>query len=218
MAKPIVPPVAVFTLSAAVATALGAAATTLANADTVFESAIGTVSTEVARIMGATPSFAHWELVRDGFVADYASARGCKPETARMRWVAIAREMAEEFALEKPIKPTEAAEKKAVERKGADLKAAELIKDQGATSAQAIMEIASKTPGLAKGTVAALGKAAQAAAQLAQKDASAVAKEAAKNLREVLRKTNAKLELAALREVHAFIEARQAAGWIVEKV
>jgi hypothetical protein len=187
--------------------------TQLANADAAFESAINEVATGVARIMGTKPSHQHWELVRDAFTGAYTTARGCKEETSRKRWVAVCAVMEKEFALEKPIKPTEGAQKKAVERENADAKADALVKAAGAATPQAIMEIAGKTPNVSRATVAALGKLAASAANEAQKAASEVARKRANELRETLRESCKKLQVAQLEEVRAFIEQRQASGW-----
>jgi hypothetical protein len=200
-------------LDAAQAAQCATFAATLATADAAFESAIVEVATNVARVIGTKPTFTHWELVRDAFVTAYAKARNCKEESARRRWVGVCDVMAKEFALEKPAKPTEAGVKKAEQRKDADTTAAELCKAQNASSAQAIMEIASKTPGLSRSVVAALGKKANEAAQQSQKNANEAAKEVAKAMRESLRKTAQALGVDQLREVTAFIAARQAAGW-----
>lgn len=206
--KPVAP-----TLTAEDAEQTATFAATLASADAAFESAIVEVATAVARVIGTKPTFSHWELVRDAFVTAYAKARNCKEESARRRWVGVCDVMAKEFALEKPAKPTEEGVKKAEQRKNADDRAAELCKAQNASSAQAIMEIASKTAGLPRPVVAALGKLASAAAQNAQKNANEAAKEVAKGLREALRKTTQALGVDQLREVAAFIATRQAAGW-----
>lgn len=183
----------------------------LATADKTFADAISSISTAVARIMGVEPSYDHWTLVQTAFVKDYATARGVKEESARMRWVRVADAMEKAFALVKPAKPTKAAEVKAVQRAKADDEATALIMRAKATTPDAIMRIAAKG-GIAPGVSAALTKAAGALAKDAAKAANEAAREESKTLRESIRKETQTLDVTQLRRVAKLIADMKSAA------
>jgi hypothetical protein len=191
--------------------AVASAAQTLCKADTSFESAIKAVATDVARILTDKPTFDAWEAIAAAFQADYAEARKCNVETARKRWVAVCAAMESEFALEKPAKPTQAAAKKAEERKGNDEQAAALIKAAGATTPQAMMALtADASKPLPRGVVASISKLAAEAANEASKAANEAARKRAAELRESIRKDCSALDATALAKVAEFIATLKA--------
>lgn len=160
--------------------AVNACAVQLASADAVFENALTAVAESVARILGTKPTFDHWEGVAGAFRADYVKARGCKEETAAKRWSMVAAELANRFALEKPTKPTAEAQRKATAR-AKQAKAIEKIVKAHKGNAQSILEEAAKA---APHEVAVYAKAAEVAAETAQKAALKQAKGAEAKLRE----------------------------------
>lgn len=189
------------------AKAVLAQAVALSNADKTFANAVVAISTEVARILGDKPSYDHWTLVQTAFITDYAKAREVKEDSARQRWVKVAETMKAEFALEKPAKPTQAAEVKAKQRTDAAGEAAKLIAAAGATTPEAILKLsANKDAPVAAGVVSALASAAGKAAAEASQAARDAAREEAKALRESIRKELQNLTLVQLRRVAASIE------------
>ncbi len=208
------PAVVVYALSTAHVEAVKAQALTLVGADKDFADAFAEVATGVAHVMGTAPTYDHWMAVQAAFIADYVAAKGCKEETARQRWVRVCAAMNEGiegtpftgFALEKPAKPSKAAEVKAEQRKGAAETAAALIAAAGATTPQAILALSANADApVAAPVVAALAKAAGSAASDAAKAANEAAREEMKTLRESIRKGAQNLTLAQLREVAALI-------------
>lgn len=197
------------------AEAVRAQAVALADADKDFESAMSEVAQGIARILGTSPTYDGWEAVQKAFIADYADARKCKEETARQRWVAVCKAMESEYALEKPAKPTKAAEAKAAQRKGAAEQAAELVKAAGAATPQAILALttpAKGQPAPSAPVIAALSKIAGEAAKESAKAATEAAKEEAKRLRESIRKECQTLTNPQLRKVAALIAKLRSEG------
>lgn len=88
----------------------------LAAADKTFTSAVNVVAEGIARAFGEEPTFDEWEQGAAEFRSAYAEARGCTEATAVNRWSFVCKELKEQFGLEKPRKPTEAAAKKAEQR------------------------------------------------------------------------------------------------------
>jgi hypothetical protein len=175
------------------ASAVSTAAQTLATADKAFSSAITTVAEQVARILTDKPTYTLWEQVASAFCADYAKARGCEVKTAENRWSFVAAELRSRFALEKPKKPTEAAQKKAQQRAGQAAKVDELVKAHG--SVQALMEAAKKAQPADLPTFA---RAIEKASASAAVDAKKAAKEAEKRMRDEARTIIAHLDGKAL--------------------
>lgn len=176
-----------------------AQAVALSAADKTFEGIISAVSTGIAKIMGTAPTFDHWQAVQAAFVADYTAAHGCKDESARKRWVAVASAMEAAFALEKPAKPTKAAEVKAEQRKGAALEAAKIIEAAKATTPAEVMKLAGKAT--KPGVIAALAKQAGDLSKDAAKEATEAARTESKVLREEIRGLLANLDVRALRSI-----------------
>jgi hypothetical protein len=197
----------VYTLSEDVAASVAACGENLAQADQSFDEAIKAVATDVARIMGAEPTFDHWMAVSGRFQIGYVKARGCKPETAQKRWQAVTAAMEAEFALEKPAKPTKAAEVKAEQRKGAAAEAAALIEAAKAATPAEVLALSQSAEPLKAPVIAALAKAAGEMAAKAGADAAAKAKEESKALREQIRKGTQGLTVAQLRQVADLIES-----------
>lgn len=114
-------------------------ASALAKADAAFELAIPTAGNGIAKILGENPTYETWEKVREEFISEYCKARKCVEKTANNRWGAIASYMADNRELEKPTKPTKAAEARAESRKKASVKV-DAAKAQFTKSADAISE------------------------------------------------------------------------------
>lgn len=196
------------------ATPVNAAAAALAKADAGFEATMAQCAENVARILTAKPTYELWEAVAGAFQSAYKAARGCNEETARKRWVAVTGELQTRFGQEKPAKPTQAAQQKAQQRASAADEAAKLIEKAKATTAQEILAIATKEGApLAKGVIAALGKAATDKAAEATKAATEAAKAESKKLRaaclDVLAKMNKDQLLKASLAIAAIAEGRK---------
>lgn len=197
-------------LSVEVAASVKAQAVRLSTADKSFEAAVLEVANGVARIMGAQPTFDHWEAVQKAFIADYTAARDCKEETSRKRWQAVANALADNFAQEKPAKPTKSAAVKREQRSDAESKAHALIDAAEATTPQAILALAeSAGEPVAAPVVAALAKIAGDTAKQAGKSANDAAKVEVKTLREAVRKGLINLSLSQLREVAELVAKYQ---------
>lgn len=185
------------------ADAVRAAAVALSTADKSFASAIATVAEQVARILTAEPTYALWEGVASTFVADYAKARGCETKTAENRWTFVVAELRSRFALEKPAKPTEAAQAKAAQRAAKAGKVEAILKAHD--TVESLMRAAEKADPKER---TAFAEAIVKATKDAARDASTKAKETEKALREEARTIIGKLQgkqleraLAALRKL-----------------
>lgn len=183
-----------YVLAADVAAQVKTQALALSAADVAFENATASVAECVARILGAEPSFDHWEAVALAFCTEYKTARGCADKTAANRWSMVAKELESRFALEKPRKETAAAAKMAEKRQ----KEADAIKAAKAQhgSIEALRTAVAKEKDPAK--VRVLSAALTESVSEAEKDSTKKAKEAEKALREEARKIIAALDLKAL--------------------
>lgn len=88
----------------------------LAKADAAFEMAIPQCATNVARVLGLTPTFEVWNEVAKAFQDAYIAQKKCEPKTAMNRWFAVTSYMEGNMEMKKPKAPTVAADKKAKER------------------------------------------------------------------------------------------------------
>lgn len=181
------------TVSASQAAAIEAAkpvavfAVDLAKADVAYEQVIPTIAGGVAKLLGVKPSFDLWEAVAELFQASYIKQRNCVQETARNRWVAIVGYMKDNFALEKPAKPTDAGTKKAKERAKAE-KEIKAIKSQFVKPADAFAKAAELVQ---QGKINEAKKVTQAAHELSKDviaDANKQASGKLKKVRDDLRK------------------------------
>lgn len=192
-----------------------AQAVKLSTADKSFEAAVMAVAEGVARILGTDPSYDHWTMVQASFIADYTEARECKEETSRKRWQAVVSALEGNFALEKPAKPTKAAEIKAQQREGASATAMEMIESAGALTPQSILALSENADApVAAPVVAALAKIAGEKAKEAGKAANDAARAETKTLRDDIRKGMTNLSLAQLREVAALVASYQPAATV----
>ncbi len=185
--------------------AIADAALMLSNADKAFEFATDEVAKMVARVLGTEPTFDHWEATAARFQEDYATERECTPETARKRWVMVAKSLGDKFGLEKPKKASKESEKKAGQRADAATTAAALIEKAGAATPAEVMALMTQPADdgapLPAPVVQALSKQAGTMVADATKAAAAAAKEETKNLRESIRKGCQGLNLVQLRQV-----------------
>jgi hypothetical protein len=88
----------------------------LAEADKTFTSAVAVVAKGIAEAFGTDPTFDEWEAGAAEFKTAYATARGCQDSTAVNRWSFVCKELKDQYGMDKPRKPTEAAAKKAEQR------------------------------------------------------------------------------------------------------
>ena len=177
----------------------------LSKADVSFETALDKVSTALAHLIGTSPAFDHWEAVAGAFQIAYVNDRKCTAETARKRWGAVTAEMDRQFSLEKPSKPTKAAEVKAEQRKGAAAEAAALIAKAGATTPAAVLALSQA--GVSTPVIKALAAEAGKLASDAGKAANEAAKAAAATMREEIRKSLAGLTNAQLDKVRRLVQS-----------
>lgn len=201
------------TVSASQAAALESAkpvavfAVELAKADVAYEQVLPNIASQVAKLLGVKPSYELWEAVADGFQSAYMKQRNCVADTARNRWVAVAKYMADTFALEKPAKASVAATKKAKERAKVE-KQVKAIKAQFVKPADAFAEAAE----LVKQGKVAEAKLVTAAAHELSKDVIADANKQAsgqlKKVRDDLRKEIGKCsDIPALRAALEWLQS-----------
>jgi hypothetical protein len=204
MAKKIETPVS-DKLTSADAVAIQAIAIDQADADKSFETRIAHTAECVARIMGESPSFAHWARVADAFQREYIVARGCAASTANNRWLAVAEQMAALFALEKPKSDGADALRKTAMREEKAKETAKLVK--GKSPAQ-LADEAARATSIASELAVQAAKAKPAEAGEALKAAKA-AKETADTLAKAARDSVATLHRDAMEKVHAKIKAHK---------
>lgn len=162
-------------------------AANLAKADAAFELAIPNAASALAKHLGESPSYDGWGKAQAEFVASYMKERKCVQATADNRFSAVAVYMKNNFALEKPAKPSDVAVKKAAQRDAKKEKVAS-VKAQVTNMADAIkksQEAASK--GDTETSTILLGIASEMQKEAA-KVATTHAKEALKNEKEAIRK------------------------------
>lgn len=201
--------VAAYALAADVSTKVAAQGVALSVADVSFETALERVAKAIADLIGTAPSYDHWEAVSGAFQTAYTADRKCTEETSRKRWGAITAEMERQFALEKPSKPTKAAEVKAEQRKGAAAEAAALIAKAGAKTPAAVLALSQA--GVSGPVIKALAAEAGKLASDAGKVATEAAKAAASGMREEIRKSLGGLSNAQLEKVRKLIQSFAAA-------
>lgn len=179
----------------------------LAVADQTYEAVMPKIASAVAKLLGVKPTFEAWEAVADEFQKAYIAKRNCVADSARNRWVAVCKYMAENFALEKPAKASVAATKKAKERAKVE-KQVKAIKAKYVKPADAFAEAAELVK---QGKVAEAKLVTQAAHELSKDviaDANKQASGALKKVRDDLRKEIGKCaDIPALRAALEWLQS-----------
>jgi len=165
------------------------AARTLASADATFTSAVNQVAQAVASALGADPTYDEWDQGHTEFLEAYKTARGCTDKTAENRWSFVAKEMNDQFGLEKPRKPSAEGQRKAVKRAAESDKVDEAIRDLGTVEAM-LKAFKTAEPDYAPILLKAVAK----KRAEADKTSIAIAKETMKQQREELRKLIGKVQ------------------------
>ena len=195
-------------IAAELRAAVSPIAVELARVDSAFETGFAAVVDSIARVMGTSPKFDHWNNVHLVFVGEYVNARKCKETTAQNRWTAISKALEEKFGLEKPKKETAESKKKSAQRAKVD-KLVKAARAQCPTATDA-MKKATELAAQGKANEAKIFR--EAAISLAkdtEKTASKVAKEKLGKLRDELRDAlKACEDERILREALAYLKAK----------
>lgn len=81
----------------------------------------------IAAAIGATPTFAHWEIVRGDFVPAYRLEKKCGEDAVVKAWERLAKRMRDAFGVVKPKSASPSASKKSAAREGKAAKIAGLV-------------------------------------------------------------------------------------------